>query len=185
VEAFSVALSSVLAPKDEHNRWTEDFLEAREARTPPLSARPRVLVAASMLDDLDLVAAVENSGAWVVADDVCTGSRYFWDTVGEPEPSPVRALARRYLNKLPCPRSVGSLAPRTDHLLSLARDYAVDGVIFYILRCCDAHMFQYPLLKQRLEEAGMKTLFIQGDQTVGIDTPTRNRIEAFTEMLSS
>jgi benzoyl-CoA reductase subunit C len=185
-DAFSIALCSNLSPKDEFNKWVKDFLDerGRQENPPGLETRPRVLIAASALDDLDLVRAVENSGAWVVADDVCTGTRYFWDMVGEAGENPIRALARRYLNKVPCPRSVDSLNPRSEHIFNMARDYQAGGVIFYIMRCCDAHLFQYPILNQRLQEAGYRVLYIQGDQTVGINEGIMNRIKAFTEILS-
>lgn len=183
VEAFSISLTSLLAPKEEHVKWMEAFLQEREGKPSALASRPRVLIAASMLDDLDLVKAVEDAGAWVVADDVCTGSRYFWDLIGNADADPVKAITRRYLNKIPCPRSIGSLPPRQDHIFNLIRDYGAEGVIFYILRCCDAHLFQYPLLNERLQQAGTRVLYLQGDQTVGINEGILNRIKAFTEML--
>ncbi|HUT55822.1 MAG TPA: 2-hydroxyacyl-CoA dehydratase family protein [bacterium] len=183
VEAFSVALSAQLMPRELHNQWVEALLAEREGKPSTLDDRPRVIVSASMIDDLQVVRAIEDAGAWVVADDLCTGSRYFWDQVGDPAPNPVKALTRRYLNKLPCPRSVDSLQPRLNHIQNLARDYSADGIIFYILRCCDAHLFQYPILNQRMQEAGLRVLYIQGDQTVGINEAIVNRIKAFTEML--
>jgi benzoyl-CoA reductase subunit C len=183
-EAFSVALSSLLAPKDLHNAWVEALLQERES-APALAPRPRVLIAASVIDDLQLIEAVEDAGAWVVTEDVCTSTRYFYDQVGDPADNPVKALTQRYLNKVPCPRSFASLPPRRDHIFSMIEDYKVDGVIFFILRCCDAHLFQYPILKDRLEQKGIPMLYIQGDQTVGINEAIQNRIKAFTEMLQS
>lgn len=185
VEAFTIVLTSTLAPKDLHNEWTEAFLAEREDSGTTLSERPRVMISASILDDLTVVEAVEETGAWVVADDMCTGSRYFWDLVGSAEKGPKEAIASRYRTKLPCPRTVDALKARSDHMFTLARDYKVDGVLFYILRCCDAHMFEYPVLSERLQEAGYKVLFIQGDQTVGVNETLTNRVGAFTEILSS
>jgi benzoyl-CoA reductase subunit C len=185
VEALSIALTSTLAPKDLHNEWTEAFLSERENSGATLSERPRVMISASILDDLAVIAAVEETGALVVADDMCTGSRYFWNLVGSAENGPKEAIASRYRTKLPCPRTVGALKKRSDHLLNLARDYRVDGVLFYILRCCDAHMFEYPVLAERLKKAGYKVLFIQGDQTAGANETLANRVGAFTEILSS
>ncbi len=184
VEAFSIALSSLLTPKDLHAQWTEAWLAEREGAE-PLPERPRVLVASSVLDDLGFTEEVEKAGLWLAADDVCSGSRYFYDLVGEPDPDPMKALSRRYLNKLPCPRSVDSLGTRSGHIFGQARDYDVKGVIFYILRCCDAHLFQFPILKERAEKNGYSVLHIQGDQTVGINESIRNRLQAFAEILMS
>ena len=186
VDAYAVALSSILVPKEIHNRWMENLLDGVTSSEPDsLENKPRILVSASILDDLELFTTVENSGAWVVADDICTSTRYFTDLVGDPDGDPVKALAHRYLNKKPCPRSVGSYRPRLDHILKLAEDYNVDGIIFYILRCCDAHMYQYPLLNERLKKDGYKVLYIQGDHGIGITDAISNRIDAFTEILSS
>ena len=185
VEAFAVSLSSLLSPKDTHAQWMEALLAERESAPPRLENRPRVLISASMLDDLEIIRAIEDSGAWVVADDVCSGSRYFWDVVGEAGSMPLKAITHRYLNKTPCPRSVGSLTPRLNHILNMVREYRVNGVIFYILRCCDAHLFQYPILNERLQKAGLKVLYVQGDQTVGVNEALVNRITAFTEMISA
>lgn len=184
-DAFAVSLSSTLAPRDVHVRWMEALLEDLEAGAVELDRRPRVLIASSMLDDLELIRAVERSGAWAVADDVCTGSRYFFDLVGEFEGDPLKALSKRYLGKLPCPRSVGAMEPRRNHIMGQAAASGAAGIIFYILRCCDAHLFQYPLLNERMQKEGYKVLYVQGDQTVGINEAIENRIKAFTEMLQS
>lgn len=185
-DAFAVSLSSMLAPKDIHNEWMEKLLEeTHKVQSSALERRPRVLISASVLDDLELVKATEDAGMLVVADDVCTGSRYFWDVVGESVSNPIKALTMRYLNKLPCPRSVGSLQRRSDHIFNLINDYKISGVIFYILRCCDAHLFQYPILNERLQQKGINTLYIQGDQTVGVNESVINRLSAFGEILSS
>jgi len=184
VDAYAVALSSLIVPKEIHNQWMERLIEGLgETESSSGKDRPRILISASVLDDLELMTAVEKSGAWVVADDICTSTRYFTDMVDNSDSAPIKALARRYLNKKPCPRSVGSYQPRLDHILKLASDYKVDGVIFYILRCCDGHLYQYPVLNERLRKEGYKTLYIQGDHGIGITDGISNRIHAFTEIL--
>lgn len=184
VEAFSLALSSILAPKDLHADWTETWLSENGDRE-AIPDRPRVMLAASVLDDLSMLETIEDAGAWVVADDVCTGSRYFYDLVGDPGENPLKALTSRYLNKLPCPRSFESMQRRTEHILGQAREFDAQGIVFDILRCCDAHLFQYPILKERAEKEGLSVLYVQGDRTVGINEGTKNRLQAFAEMLST
>ncbi len=183
-DAFTISLASLFAPKDLHNEWMEAFLAEHEGKNATLEDRPRIMISASMLEDLDLIHAVEDAGAWVVTDEVCSGTRYFYDLVDEEEKDPVKALVLRYLNKLPCPRSVGALDRRHEHILNLSKEYKVDGLIFYILRCCDAHLFEYSLLKERLKDADFKLLYMQGDQSVGINEGQINRIKAFTEMIA-
>lgn len=183
-EVFYITLASMLAPKDMHNQWTESFLEEREnGKGPKLESRPRITISVSILDEPSLLKAIEDAGMWVVADDSCTGSRYFWDEVPDPDGKPVKAIAYRYLNKIPCPRSYDSQKPRIEHILNLTKDYNAEGVIFYILRCCDAFLYQYPGFKDKVADSGAKVLYIQGDQTVGINENQKSRISAFGEML--
>jgi benzoyl-CoA reductase/2-hydroxyglutaryl-CoA dehydratase subunit BcrC/BadD/HgdB len=61
--------------------------------------------------------------------------------------------------------------------------FNVHGAIIYILRCCDAHLFQMPGLQERIKSAGTPALYLQGDHSTSISEETRNRIAAFIEML--
>jgi benzoyl-CoA reductase subunit C len=185
VDAFSVSLSSILTPRDVHIKWMEDLLKEYEGKDSDLSNKPRVMISASNMDDLALVKAVEDSGAWVVSEECSASTRYFNDLVGEFEGDPIKPLGLRYLNKLPSPRSVDSTKPRTEFILNTINDYKVNGIIFYILRCCDTHKYTLPIIKKKIEEAGIPLLYIEGDQTAGMSEPIVNRIKAFTEMISS
>jgi len=179
-EALSLTLSSMLSPKEEHSRRLDGLLGSLDGRAVE-EGRPRLLVSASVLDDSDLMDTIEELGATVVCDDACTGIRYFWDEVAE-NGDPLEAIADRYLEKIPCPRTFGSDA-RIDFLMQNVSDYNAQGVIIYILRCCDAHLFEMPGLQDKLKAAGTPVLYLQGDHSSTISEETRNRIAAFIEML--
>jgi benzoyl-CoA reductase subunit C len=181
-DSLLLTLSSMLMPKEDHVAALEQLL-SNMGEKPAHSAQnePRLLVSASVLDDTALIQLIERSGATVVCDDVCTGIRYFHgEVVGDADP--LEALAERYLNKIPCPRTFDSTA-RIDFLMQNVRDYRADGVIIYLLRCCDAHLFEMPGLQERLKASGTPVLYLQGDHSAAISEETRNRIAAFTEML--
>jgi len=180
-EAFSLTLSSLLIPKEEHNIRLKRLFEELPKRTPLERKSPRILVSAAVLDDFELIRAVEGLGGVVVMDDSCTGIRSFWDEVRKGG-NPIEAIAERYLQKIPCPRTFDS-GGRIDFLMKNIGDYKVDGVIIYILRCCDAHLFQLPGLLQKLKLNGVPALYLQGDRLTSISEETKNRIAAFIEML--
>jgi len=180
-EAIEITLSSVLAPKEIHSRRLTRLLDSLKAHDHPGNARPRILVSAGVLDDTDLIETIEALGGAVVADDVCTGIRYFWGDVREGG-DPIEAIADRYLNKIPCPRTFDSTA-RIDFLMDNITRYNVQGVIVYILRCCDAHLFQMPGLQERIKAGGVHLLHLQGDHSAPISEETRTRIAAFIEMM--
>ncbi|UCD56343.1 MAG: 2-hydroxyacyl-CoA dehydratase [Candidatus Hydrogenedentota bacterium] len=180
-EAFSLTLSSMLAPKDEHSLRLRELRDSLEQRDSMEQGRPRILVSASALDSPDLIESIEGLGGMVVADDVCTGIRYFWVEVGESD-DPLEAVADRYLRKIPCPRTFDSHG-RIDFLMRNITEYNVQGVIIYILRCCDAQLFQMPGVQERIKAAGVPVLYLQGDHSTPISEETHNRIAAFIEML--
>ena len=182
-ETLSLTLSSMLMPKEDHSAELGKLLDSLDSRDPLESGRPRIFVSASVLDDLELIRTIEELGGTVVADDVCTGVRYFHREVSE-NGDPVEALADRYLQKIPCPRTFDS-GQRIDFTTDNIAAYSVHGVIIYILRCCDAHLFQMPGLEHRIKATGIPVLYLQGDRSASISEETRNRIAAFLEMLGS
>jgi benzoyl-CoA reductase subunit C len=181
-QSLQLTLSSMLMPKEDHAQHLERLLSALPQNTAVAEKiRPRLLLYASVLDDTELIELIEDSGASVVVDDSCTGIRYFWGEVRE-DGDPIEAIADRYLQKIPCPRTFDSDA-RIDFLMNNVAEYNVQGVIMYILRCCDAHLFEMPGLQEKLKANGTSVLYLQGDHSAAISEEIRNRIAAFIEML--
>ena len=75
-----------------------------------------VVLSGVTFDNVALARAIEQTGLYLVGDDLATGSRWWTVTVDEGDPDPWRALARGYLTKPPCSVKEPS-APRADHLL--------------------------------------------------------------------
>ncbi len=142
---------------------------------------PRILITGSIMDNPQVLELVEQCGARVVGDDLCTGTRQFWQPV-VPETDPLTALSHHYLGRIPCPR-MKDAGERFEHIFSLVDEFNVDGVIFYTLKFCDPHFFDVPPLKNSLSERGIPGLVLEGDFTPGTLGRVRTRIEAFVEML--
>ena len=80
-EYLEIALSGLVMPKEEHSNLMKQFLNEAESHSNPPHEGLRLLVSGSVMDNTELVKLIESVGATVVADDWCTGSRYFWDNV--------------------------------------------------------------------------------------------------------
>ncbi|MFA6449719.1 MAG: 2-hydroxyacyl-CoA dehydratase family protein [bacterium] len=142
---------------------------------------PAVIIAGNMLDDPDWIRMIESYGARVVADDLCAGRR-FWE-MPEPDESapPFAALAEAYLSKPPCPRMAvpdDSVA----YMKRLVESVRPDGVIFYILKFCDTHLYNVPEMRRMMQDLDIRALFIEGDYTTA-SGQAATRIQAFIEML--
>lgn len=117
----------------------------------------------------------------VVADDMPMGSRYFSGLVDASD-TPLRALADRYLNKIPCPRK---MLPdeRLEFTISMMQGADVRGMIIHNMRGCDPHLYEYPLIREKMESQGLPVLFFRGEETETEREQQRVDIEAFVEML--
>jgi benzoyl-CoA reductase subunit C len=132
-------------------------------------------------DDTEFVKMVESVGATIVVDDHCTGSRYFWNLTNFTGDI-ISDISNRYIDRPPCPTKDFEERLRFKHILNLARDYNVDGVLLIQQKFCDPHECDMPPLKQFLNDAGFPTLFLEFDVTVPLG-PMRIRVEAFLEMV--
>lgn len=178
---LEIALSGLVMPKEEHNRLLRNFLS--EVKTPGASPKEgvRLLVAGSVMDNVELVRLIESVGGSVVADDWCTSSRYFWNLVDLAN-NPLRAIARRYLDKIPSSFMYGH-DQRFQHVAELSKRFDVEGVVMFVIKYCDTHMFDAPLMRDELKALGLPVLYLEWEHSMSGLAGLKTRIEAFIEMV--
>lgn len=127
---------------------------------------------------------IETSGAAVVVEECCTGTRYFEHLVDEGQDTldgQIDALAARYMkNNCAC------FTPnpgRIDDIVRLAEEYKVDGVIDVNLMFCTLYDVEGRSVEAALAERGIPVLGIETDYTDNDAEQLRTRIGAFIEML--
>lgn len=150
--------------------------------------KPRLLITGSPIlpgDDL-LIETIEESGAKIVADNLCTGLRTFEGfTVQEPT---IENIALAYLNSIPCATAQDlelEKDRRLNNLMKLIKDYNVEGVIYYSLRFCDHYAFKEnetrEILAKRVNVPLLAIHFEYGETESG---RLRTRVEGFIETLN-
>ncbi len=180
-EVAAVVLSSCISDKAEHSRKLEELLEALPRRSDPPSSATRIMVVGSENQSLELFRLIEDAGANIVVDEMCTGSRYFWNEV-VPQEDRLSAIAQRYLDRPPCPLKDVLERKRLEHVLNMARDFNVAGVLFLQQKFCTPHEFDIPALAELLKENAIPTYALELDVTMH-EGSIRTRTEAFLEML--
>lgn len=146
------------------------------------NGRKRLVLAGGFCDLPEIFTLIEEAGAAVVADDLCTSARAFSGIIDENQ-APLSAIAERYLRRPLCPAKHQGLTSRGEALVRLAREKEADGVIFTWLKFCDPHAFDYPYLKGFLDQAGIPSLVLElGDQLPG-EGQLKTRFEAFLETI--
>jgi bzd-type benzoyl-CoA reductase N subunit len=142
----------------------------------------RIIVAGGLCNMPDLFDVIEQTGSRVVMDDLCTGSRFFQGLV-EPDRDLFRAIALRYQNRIVCPAKHSGLRARGEALVQMARESRADGVMFFCLKFCDPFGFDYPYLKQMLDDNQVPSMLCELEGSLAADGQFETRCQAFIEML--
>jgi len=180
-EALEISLSSTLTPKEEHNKLLNQLLNKISSRSNPPKEGVRLLVTGSVMDNTELIKIIEAVGGSVVVDDWCTGSRYFWNLV-DLGGDPLRGIARRYLSKIPS-SFMYHHEERFKHVVEMAKRYDVEAAIIFVLKFCDTHMFDAPLLRDELKALDLPVLYLEWEHSMTGIAGLKTRIEAFIEMV--
>jgi len=128
---------------------------------------------------------IETSGAAVVCEEMCTGTRYFENLVDDTKTTledQYMALAQRYM-KTNCACFTPNTG-RIDDIIRMAKEYNVDGVIDVNLKFCCLYDTEGYQVENALKEAGIPVLGIETDYTDADAEQLRTRIGAFLEMLN-
>ena len=192
-EILKILIVGMSLPVREANELFDEVLEELgQRKVSPLDKAPRILVDGSCVDNIDFIKLIEDSGANVVADSLCIGTRDYWPRA-ETGIDPITSLAHRYLDKINCPRTyrekVGTsyeddLEARFGNMGSLVKAFAVDGVILYIYKYCDPFGFEVPAREAYLDQLGVPILYLEDEYSIGTIGRMRTRIQAFLEMIS-
>ncbi len=163
-------------------------IEARIAKGQGVAPRtaPRLMLSGCPMavPNWKLPYIIESSGAVIVAEESCIGTRNSRDLVddsAETLEGMLDAIAERYL-KIDC----ATFTPndeRLDNIVQLARDSKADGVIHYGLLFCQPYAHESIKVDKALRDAGIPMLSIETDYSMEDVGQLKTRVEAFVEML--
>ncbi len=183
------------ALNDEPVRFTNQLnqlnieLEERikKGTSPFIKETKRIMFAGcpAVMGNWKIHSLIEKSGAAIVIDESCTGTRYFENLVDENATDlggQLSAIADRYL-KINC----ACFTPnheRIEGLIKKTQDYNVNGVVQYILQYCHGYNVEAIRVDGALKQTNIPSLKIETDYSEEDIGPLRTRIEAFIEKLA-
>jgi benzoyl-CoA reductase/2-hydroxyglutaryl-CoA dehydratase subunit BcrC/BadD/HgdB len=188
-----VLLATNMWFQDDPERWIRhmellcDEVEAKKDGVRD-SRAPRMLLTGSpvILPTWKIPRLIEESGAVLVADEICTGAKVVWDPVYVVDWSMgemMLALADRYLMN-----SCACFTPnraRIERLLQFVQEFRVSGVLNHVLMGCYIYSIEGRHIEKSLMEKGTPMLTIETDYSTEDVEQIRTRIEAFIEMIQS
>ena len=96
---------------------------------------------------------------------------------------PITSLAIGYINKPTCHRMVDQHEALFSLIISMMKEYSVDGIIYEKMLNCDLWGGENLFLEKRFKEANIKVLHLQREEILTNRLQTAVRVEAFIEML--
>ncbi|MFH1605121.1 MAG: 2-hydroxyacyl-CoA dehydratase family protein [Pseudomonadota bacterium] len=157
----------------------ESFAPARKR------LRPRMVLTGAPIiwPNFKVLNLIEESGADVVADTLCTGAQSCADPVVYDERGTralLRALGARYVFGSACPCFI-SQATRLSRILELVGEFEADGVINYGLRLCQLFDMEAYRLQRVLKLRKIPFINLRTDYSLEDTEQLRVRLEAFLE----
>lgn len=180
----NVVAAGMIMPKEMHTELLKELLDEFDGVTKIASEKARVIVSGMFceLPNPSLMDMVEASNMAVCDDDIYTGRRYF-DYILDEGMDPVEAMASRHLNDIPDPNKHNPNNEWVPYLKKLVAETGAEGIVMYVLKYCEAHLFDVPYLTHQMAEAGIPILIIETTEA-GATEQMRTRLEAFSEMIT-
>jgi benzoyl-CoA reductase/2-hydroxyglutaryl-CoA dehydratase subunit BcrC/BadD/HgdB len=127
---------------------------------------------------------VESSGAVIVGEESCIGTRNIRDLVdesGDTLEEMLDALVDRYM-RIDCACFTPN-QERLQNIVSMAKDLDVKGVIHFALNFCQPYAIEAFKVGKALETAGIPMLSLETDYSMEDVEQLKTRVEAFLEMV--
>jgi len=172
-----------LIDRERYIELLNDLLNALPEKTEESENVVPIFLAGNMTHSDFYFSLIEETGAIVVQDDLCSGARFLRLIVQE-DIDPIEGLANRYFTSFLCPTKYKGAHAHIETLLKEVQKSGAKGVIFLLYKYCETHFFDYPDLKQALESKGIPTLLLEVEDPSYSIGQLKIRVQAFVEMLS-
>lgn len=162
----------------------EERVRRKEGIVPEGTARLLLSGCPMAVPNWKLPYVIESSGAVVVDEESCIGERNTRDLIdenGTTVEGMIDNIVNRYM-KIDCACFTPN-TERIEHIIKLAKEYEVDGVIHYTLQFCDPYLVEAYKVEKALEKAGIPILRIETDYSMEDIEQLKTRVEAFVEMV--
>ena len=183
-EALQISMSNNSVPKEIANQELERIINTLKDSEGIKSNAKRIMLVGSEVDSTDFTRLIEDSGALIVTDFLCFGTRTFLDDVHLGfEQDPLKRIVERVYYRISCPRMMDDHERRLDFMKSEIKRAKVDGVILQRINNCDLHGCDNMLYVHELKDLEIPVLNLDREFYQADTTRLQTRIQAFFEMI--
>ena len=168
--------------KSRHTALVKELIAALKAEPAPEFKGKKIIVTGIQVEPYDVLDISQENGFAIVADDLAQETRNFRQDVPDDDDA-LMALARAWNEFDGCSLATDANKPKGQMIIDAVKKYGADAVVVCMMKFCDPEEFDYPILLQEFEAAGVKNLYIEVDQESTAFEQVKTRIQTFAEIL--
>ena len=168
--------------KSRHTALVKELIAALKAEPAPEFKGKKIIVTGIQVEPYDVLDIFQENGFAIVADDLAQETRNFRQDVPDDDDA-LMALARAWNEFDGCSLATDANKPKGQMIIDAVKKYGADAVVVCMIKFCDPEEFDYPILLQEFEAAGVKNLYIEVDQESTAFEQVKTRIQTFAEIL--
>ena len=168
--------------KSRHTALVKELIAALKAEPAPEFKGKKIIVTGIQVEPYDVLDIFQENGFAIVADDLAQETRNFRQDVPDADDA-LMALARAWNEFDGCSLATDANKPKGQMIIDAVKKYGADAVVVCMMKFCDPEEFDYPILLQEFEAAGVKNLYIEVDQESTAFEQVKTRIQTFAEIL--
>lgn len=167
--------------KEEHTALVRELMDALRAQ--PASTAPLTIYTTGILADAPgLNSILDELGMQIVGDDVAAQSRQY-RTDAPDDGTPLERLGRKFCAMDNCSVLYDVDKKRVNLIVDEAKERDAKGVLVVLTKFCDPEEFDYPLIRDACQAAGLVCTIIEVDRQMVNYEQARTAIETMKDLL--
>ncbi len=167
--------------------WPEDHLKELQQvesklREEPVQQGVPLMVCGIVPEPMGFLSALNEGGAYVVADDYAAVGRRVIPGEIPDSADPMDVLTELYFRQPPCSTQALLFSVRRRHLDTLLSRSKAQGLVVHGVTFCEPELFDLPHLRAWAEAKGLPMLTMNSELEAELSGQSLTRLEAFVEM---
>jgi benzoyl-CoA reductase/2-hydroxyglutaryl-CoA dehydratase subunit BcrC/BadD/HgdB len=173
--------SALFVEKSEHAKLVKKVIDLLKERPIHKWTGKKVILSGITAEPDNFLELFEENGIAVVGDDLAQESRLYRTPIPAGG-SPMERLAAQWFDRTGCSVIHEPSFTRGEMLVDMAAKSGADGVALCLMHFCDVEEYDYPLIQDAVQKAGLRLLCLEIDQSTQNNEQSRTKLQSFAEI---
>lgn len=178
----AVMKSALLMEKSEHLALVKDVLAGLKELPKHEWSGKKVVLTGITAEPNEMLDILAENGIAVVGDDLAQESRQYRTPVPTGSTG-LEQLAQQWQDRTGCATVYEVHNTRAEQIVQMVKSTNADGVIVCLMSFCDVEEYEYPMLANAFDKAGIRNLCINIDQSSEGAGQYRTKVQSFVETM--